>query len=360
MKDPCLAFAPIQTRNYVLACFIVHLIQGNTINSIFVKSKTLKGYVKAVINLHLERNLPNPTKVRGSSDLVDPLISSIKSYESVPNRREMIYDNMFNLMLKTIGLYSEDSLERSILDWIILGRVTGARKSEWCQDSQSIALTQPSIHHVPLQPLAFILDDFTFHSPNQHILHITPDIDTSTIATVIIKWRYQKNNNNGEKIPFTRDWKRPHICPVLAAYRIIRRAQRLRLPPDSPLATYSKNTSYAYITATQVTSYLRTFAKSAFGLKDNDPQLDKWSCHSIRVTAANLLHRAKMSDSYIQTRLRWKSTAFLDYLRNTIYTAQLHTDALAISPLHLPHLSTADTRHRPSSSMEQFLESNRR
>lgn len=28
----------------------------------------------------------------------------------------------------------------------------------------------------------------------------------------------------------------------------------------------------------------------------------KWSCHSVRVTAANLLHLAKMSDSYIQRR----------------------------------------------------------
>ena len=37
-------------------------------------------------------------------------------------------------MLKTSRLYTADSHENCILDWLILSRVTGARKSEWCQD----------------------------------------------------------------------------------------------------------------------------------------------------------------------------------------------------------------------------------
>ena len=41
--------------------------------------------------------------------------------------------------------------------------------------------------------------------------------------------------------------------------------------------------------------------------------LSRYSAHSIRVRAANILHRQGMSDSYIQKRLRWKSTTFLNY-----------------------------------------------
>ena len=52
--------------------------------------------------------------------------------------------------------------------------------------------------------------------------------------------------------------------------------------------------------------------------------------HSIRVTAANLLHRAKFSDSYIKNRLRWRSDTFLMYLRNTFYTADQHTNAVTL------------------------------
>lgn len=363
LRDPCLSFAPVQTRNYVLACYVVYLIQGNTLTSIFIRSNTLTGYVKAAVALHKERNLPHPIQACGSADLVQPLIASLKSYESVPDRREMIYDNMLRLMLKTCSLHSDDSLERSILDWIILGRVTGARKSEWCQDSQQVAMIGPNIHNIPQQPLAFIAEDFTFHSKDLRIIHKLSSTDLASVSHLTVRWRFQKNDNNGEKIPFARDWKRPHICPVLAASRIFLRAKRLRVPPTSPLAVCSSDTSrgFSYITSSQTTVYLRRHAQTAFGLKPTDPVLNKWSCHSIRVTAANLLHRAKMSDSYIQTRLRWKSTAFLEYLRNTFYSATLHTEALALSPDHLPTITTLDgKRHRTPDKVEAFVASTKK
>jgi hypothetical protein len=46
-----------------------------------------------------------------------------------------------------------------------------------------------------------------------------------------------------------------------------------------------------------------------YKFKKTDKRLDKWSTHSIRVTACNLLHRARYSDTYIKNRLRWKSDA---------------------------------------------------
>ena len=46
-----------------------------------------------------------------------------------------------------------------------------------------------------------------------------------------------------------------------------------------------------------------------------------------------------MSDSYIQMRLRWRSTSFLDYLRNTLYNADKHTKVLDIPDNNLPTLS---------------------
>lgn len=309
--------------------------------------------------MHTQRELPKPTTACGAADLVQPLIHSLRSYETVPNRREMIYDNMFELMLKASKLSAPDSLDAAILDWIILGRVTGARKSEWCQDSQTVQLTPPNIFNVPQQPLAFLFKDFTFWDHHHRRIHSITPTTIALVASVTIEWRFQKNKNNGEKIPFARDSKRPAICPVLAALRICLRAKRLNLPADAPLAVYnlssSSNQQFSYITSAQVTAYIRRSAQAAFGLKKTDPMLQKWSCHSIRVTAANLLYRAKMSDSYIQTRLRWKSKAFLDYLRNTFYSAKLHTDALAISPVHLPTLETDDgLQHREPTNFEQL------
>jgi len=60
----------------------------------------------------------------------------------------------------------------------------------------------------------------------------------------------------------------------------------------------------------------------------------------VRVTACNLLHRQGFSDSYIQARLLWKSNTFLQYLRNTLYTAAAHTKALSIPVNNLPVLTS--------------------
>ena len=78
-------------------------------------------------------------------------------------------------------------------------------------------------------------------------------------------------------------------------------------------------------------THLRTCASMVLNINKDDPSLKLWSTHSIRVTAANLLHRANLLDSYIQTRLRWKSSSFLMYLRNTIYGADAHTKAINIT-----------------------------
>ena len=90
--------------------------------------------------------------------------------------------------------------------------------------------------------------------------------------------------------------------------------------------------------------FLRAVAKNVFHLKATDNSLSRWSAHSIQVTAANLLHRQGFSDTYIQMRLRWRSTVFLDYLRNTMYTAAAHTKALHSSENNLPVITDKYTK----------------
>ena len=82
--------------------------------------------------------------------------------------------------------------------------------------------------------------------------------------------------------------------------------------------------------ASQVAAFLRQVAHKVFDIPTNHKDLLAWSCHSIGVTAANLLHRAKFSDSYIKNRLRWRSDTFLLYLHNTFHTANQHTNAITL------------------------------
>ncbi|KAK1733789.1 hypothetical protein QTG54_015486 [Skeletonema marinoi] len=158
---------------------------------------------------------------------------------------------------------------------------------------------------------------------------------------------FPKEQREWTKIPFKRDYTRPDVCPVLAALRNSRRAITLNVPPILHWQ-FSLLLHISSHTAKHIVKFLRRSAQAAFNLRPDDKWLNSWTSHSIRVTAANVLHRAGMSDSYIQTRLRWKSNSSLMYLRNTFYSADQHTKALDISNRNLPPLQTADgLRLRP-------------
>jgi len=122
------------------------------------------------------------------------------------------------------------------------------------------------------------------------------------------------------------------MCPVQASLNIVRHTQRLDTPYDHPAVVYcGPHTGlHRLIRASQVAAFLRQVAHKVFDIPTGNKDLLAWSCHSIRVTAANLLHRAKFSDSYIKNRLHWCSDTFLMYLRNTFYTADQHTKAITL------------------------------
>jgi hypothetical protein len=92
---------------------------------------------------------------------------------------------------------------------------------------------------------------------------------------------------------------------VHAMLRIAQRARRLKLPSLRPAAVYldPRTSSCLQITSKCITSFLCSVAQSVYKLPANSPQLKLWSPHSIRVTATNLLHRARFSDSFIKNRL---------------------------------------------------------
>ena len=132
-------------------------------------------------------------------------------------------------------------------------------------------------------------------------------------------------------IVFARDKNNKDYCIVEAALRIRSRSKRLGMKDHEPMGVYkNKQGRTKFISTAMVTKLLRRAAVEVLGLSTNDPEIKLWSSHSIRVTAANLLHRQHLSDTFIMNRLRWKSDAFLCYLRNTIYAANSHTEKLSI------------------------------
>ena len=352
MRDVCLQSYSEQARNYFIACYAVSLFQGQTINGKLIKLATVRQYLKEVYALFEARKC----KWHSDDDYIKLVLDSVKSYESVPRRRHMITDGMMHWMIAQANHSGIDSSTAAIVDWTILGRYTGFRKSEFCQSSQHSYTRIDDWPHRP--PLAFIEDDFTFLGSIEQIISTTTLSDFDAILKhvhyVRIRWRKQKNNQNGEEITFARDDDKPNVCPVRAAIRIILRAHRLGVKTYEPIGVSSSNAKRQYITDTRIAALYRKAASVVLRISSKGKDIKQWSTHSLRVTAANLLYREKHTDSFIQKRLRWRSNTFLDYLRNTIYAATEHSKALTISPNNLP--SPLLRSYRESDPVEEMLE----
>ena len=333
LDDPCMPSLPLSARSYFLACYAVSLIHGESILGITIQSQTVSNYLKAAAQFFTQRQLPDPR--HQGKNYCNLILSTLKKYESEPNRRNMVTDAMMSWLFKSASIKSPDSIEQAVFDWTVLGRYAGFRKSEWCQSSQT-AFEQ--ILEWPGQPpLAFIPADFEFFQAGEVAYSSITDITPRNVVSVKVRWRKQKNNNNGEQITFFRDDTNPTYCPVMAALRIFHRALRLNVKPNQPIGVRKNNKgSLIYITDSAVTRLFRQAACAAHNLPPTSKDICRWSSHSLRVTAANLLHRAGFSDSFIQKRLRWKSTSFLQYLRNTFYSAAMHTKGLSLSDSNLP------------------------
>ena len=321
----------VDARNYFLACYAVSLIQGETLRGKSIRSRTVINYLTAAYALFAARKLFYLPLL--GTDYIHLIVTTLKNYEEVPRRRNMISDDMMWWMLRKSSTHSPDSAFVAILDWTILGRYTGARQSEWCQVSSTKYKRIEVWPNTP--PEAFILSDFVFLDTNKRHITITIHTDPRDASYVRIKWRKQKNGDNGEEIDFGRHTHRK-FCPVLAAVRIVQRSLRLHTPRDEPIAVFTNNARQRrFITAKGVATQFQTAAHHAHNIAKSDKHLQQWTTHSIRVTAANLLHRERFADSFIQKRLRWKSRSFLMYLRNTIYAADEHA-SLKLSPENLP------------------------
>ncbi|KAL7530400.1 hypothetical protein ACHAXR_003476, partial [Thalassiosira sp. AJA248-18] len=338
-QDPMLPHHDIQARNYLIACFAVSLVRGETLQGTNIRHATIRNYVQAVCRLHRDRDLPSP--YGAPVDYISIVLKAVKKFEKQPNRREMIHDEMFHHIESRRSSFHEDSLEAALIDWLYLGRFVGYRGIEWCQKTMKTYLKIDSPHWVGPDSYAFVAEDFRFFNKAKQEIAVSAESSADEMEYVNVRFRKQKNDRNYEVIPYYKDDITPSFCPVRAALRIRQRALRLQVPTEEPLGVFHCTTGKyinqrCFITAAHVATFLQRVAQRVFHIKDGDKSLQRWTSHSLRVTACNLLHRQGFSDTYIQSRLRWRSNAFLDYLRNTLYHAADHTKALNIPPNNLP------------------------
>ena len=340
LSDPTMASMDLGTRNFIMACYTASLVSNGSIFCKTIKAATISNYLSDAAKLSIMNRLQDPTKtsINQRSPYIRSILHEHKRWESMPNRREPLTYNMVNqaIINNTRNHYCTNSLNSALTDWFILGMVTGARKSEWCQDRSSILKSGTVTPNIDGSSSAFIFSDFIFEDING--IRRNNDRDTAIFDAEIvkIKWRFQKNNMNGQVLSYTANHNNPALCPVRAAMRIRQRAMDLKVPPSLPLAVFQNGIGHSqYIDDKYVETLLRQLATQVYNITDTQ-ELSRFTCHSIRVGACVLLHEANAKSDFIKFRLRWNSDSYLMYLRNTPKLAHQHNMATNFSsvPTH--------------------------
>ena len=87
---------------------------------------------------------------------------------------------------------------------------------------------------------AFIMEDFEFRKEDNKRINNSSlkEVNKTTINN--IKWRFQKNLDNGQVLSYIEDTKDKSHCALSASKRIYKRAMKLKVPADKPIAVFTE------------------------------------------------------------------------------------------------------------------------
>ena len=105
-----------------------------------------------------------------------------------------------------------------------------------------------------------------------------PDSAITEADMVHVTWRFQKNGQNSEKLPFSRNDSTPARCFVRRALSARALAQRLGTSADTPMAVYKDDKGKVrFISNKHVEHLLPIAAKTVHNITDKHV-LQRWTC----------------------------------------------------------------------------------
>jgi hypothetical protein len=332
-----------------MALYAQHLATGSSLMCLSIKVNTIKLYVRQCVSFFMLINQwdVNPLFIAGSTTHfkeLKGLYDELQRWEAMPERREPFTVEMLNAMHDgTFGQHAHESLFACCRDWFGSGMYTGYRRTEFCQDSSHTVAIRDDFGNTK----AFCLPDVTWQLTNGTRLEGADCLNypCSAISKGWLRWRTQKNGDNGDTRMFTQPDAADYSW-IKFLYSIVKRFVALRSPTDfdHPLAAYRHSNGKVYmLTAVDVERVIREVAARVYNLDPSTPAgrkaLQKWSCHSLRVGACVLLHTMGFTEPQIKWILRWRSDAFMTYLRNITNLSDKHTNALNLAAQGHPTLN---------------------
>ena len=293
------------TLNAIFGAYAAHLALAQPISCRAIRSNSIDKYLRIAAQ-YLSMFDPEERdgrKVSAESKSLAPavkaVIDEVKRWESKPGKQEPFTTDMLDELDRQNGLQpnNPDAKDTALASWFGLGLLLGTRRAEWAQpegntNPEKPFLTGPTAKPVPA---AFCLGDFRFKDRHGRFLSHEQalSLPRPEVGSVLVTWRYQKNGQNGETKKIVRNDQAPKYCGVTRALDIIARFVRLAgYRHDIPLAVYKTADGHMLaICDRDVEKCMRHLASIVYNLdpEKDSQELQKWSCHSLRIGACVIL-----------------------------------------------------------------------
>ena len=339
--DWTLANQTQERANYQLALYATHLATGSTLYNRSIKSSTINLYLTGIAKFLGRFRDVDPRYVSSADTHLAPVISKViaeqRRWESVPNRREPFTIPMYQVMATRAAYTDPCGLQQALANWALINLYTGCRGAEWAQRSTTGAQLDAYLRNHNRNAYAFTLADVICSTDTGTRLPLAHALaHPASVGKIHLRFEEQKNSNHNEKKLFVRNHSNPRLCFIRAFLQILNRYATLIgiSTTEFPLSIYRRDphpdSPILNITTADVERSIRSVAAELFSLHPvtNKNDLQLWSAHSFRVGACATLYANGFSAMEIKFLLRWKSDAFMTYLRNLAVTSRRHNTAV--------------------------------
>ena len=323
-------------REGLILSFAIDLARGiNCRKTSYISKNTINQYLKAAASFSLEEGLPDPRFPTNALGLQasSTYFPDLQSWLSFLEKWEGPSDKAWALDLPILQALSNNSASFPFLsnqsattDAIILACHTGSRSCEYCKGTtrKGEAFSKvPANYHTREwagRPIALTAADIQFLDDSKCTIDHSRAITTAQYIQVT--FRFDKGGGgNFNTRTFRRLDREPLLCPIRAACRLLTRWTQLGRDPSFPICCYlpKKSNKAAVITSQHVTNSIKNAVITAYP----DPNhlfrkhIHLFRSHSVRVFACCTLVACGLKDEIIEHKLRWCSSAWKTYIRES-------------------------------------------
>ena len=134
-------FLANKNKDEIMACYIVFLFDGNTIQGKAIKTATIKGYIQAVNDFCVANQQEAAVNFKMPASKVVRLLNDQAKFEEMPARRLPFMPGMtYAIMITSAKDNDFLGLEWSISNWTGVGRLEATRLQEFVQDKDDAVM----------------------------------------------------------------------------------------------------------------------------------------------------------------------------------------------------------------------------